>query len=112
MKKMQYKKPEFDFQEIQLMEKVADVCWGKSHYAYFDENGDGIPNGNEPLLAIEKGNSCNDAKLKLIEKLKQAGYIYDGTEVGTNPLIEGTVHFSDSDVHTNVGKGKLLPVYS
>ena len=40
MKKENYESPRFDFEEMQLTEKVADTCWGYA-YAWYDADKDG-----------------------------------------------------------------------
>lgn len=39
MKKENYESPEFRFQELQLLEKVADKCWG-CQYVFVDHDDD------------------------------------------------------------------------
>lgn len=38
---MEYEKPKFFFQEIQLTERIADTCWGLNTFIY-DANNDNI----------------------------------------------------------------------
>ena len=38
--KENYESPRFDFEEMQLTEKVADTCWGYA-YAWYDADKDG-----------------------------------------------------------------------
>ena len=40
MNKENYESPRFDFEEMQLTEKVADTCWGYA-YAWYDADKDG-----------------------------------------------------------------------
>lgn len=41
MNKENYESPRFDFEEMQLTEKVADTCWGYA-YAWYDADGDQV----------------------------------------------------------------------
>lgn len=40
MENKKYESPKFEFQEMKLMERVADKCWGNG-YAFVDGNKDG-----------------------------------------------------------------------
>lgn len=40
MEKLHYQSPVFNFQELRLMERVAERCWGTSE-TWYDGNGDG-----------------------------------------------------------------------
>ncbi|MGM9625005.1 MAG: hypothetical protein ACI3XM_04770 [Eubacteriales bacterium] len=54
MKKPEYEAPEFAFQELQLIERVADRCWG-AKYIWFDKDKDGNLDIDEPNFS---GNGC------------------------------------------------------
>ena len=56
MNKRMYEKPVFQFQELKLMERVADTCWGAGH-AWYDKNGN---EAIEPEEIVElPGNGCS-----------------------------------------------------
>ena len=62
MKKHEYEAPKFEFQELQLVERVANVCWG-AKYVWYDWNDNGIQDSNDPIHYRDK--SCNDLDKKL-----------------------------------------------
>ena len=41
-----YERPKFEFQELQLLERVADTCWGYKE-AWYDFNGNGTKDPSE-----------------------------------------------------------------
>lgn len=45
MERVKYESPVFDFQELKLMERVANECWGKS-VMFYDLDGNGNPYNN------------------------------------------------------------------
>lgn len=108
MEKIKYKKPVFDFQEMQIMEKVADVCWGQSHHAYFDADRDGKIDADEQCFYV-KADSCNESMLKLKQLLIDANFIYI---TGSNKCDCEGKQFCDSDIAENVGKGAIIDVRS
>lgn len=48
MNKGTYESPKFEFEEMQLTEKVADTCWGYA-YAWYDADKDGTIDGIEKV---------------------------------------------------------------
>ncbi len=57
MNKRMYEKPVFQFQELKLMERVADTCWGAGK-VWSDKNGNGK---TDPEEIVElPGNGCSD----------------------------------------------------
>lgn len=58
METLKYESPKFEFEELELVERVAAVCWGLGH-AYLDVDKDGqISDGD---LQIDFGSGCNGA---------------------------------------------------
>lgn len=94
MKKNVYMTPKFGFQELRLLERVADTCWGKAHYAWYDENKNGKLDGDEQKFYIQ-GTSCDDAKTKLEGLLLEAGITFEG-----------------KDTKQNVSSDVIRPIYS
>lgn len=43
-----YESPKFAFEELRLMEQVADTCWGYA-YAWYDADGDHTIDGREKV---------------------------------------------------------------
>lgn len=43
-----YESPKFAFEELRLMEQVADTCWGYA-YAWYDADGDHTIDGGEKV---------------------------------------------------------------
>lgn len=43
-----YESPKFAFEELRLMEQVADTCWGYA-YAWYDADGDRTIDGGEKV---------------------------------------------------------------
>lgn len=56
MEKKKYESPEFKFEELKLMERVADTCWGLGN-AYLDVDGDGQVSAGD--LQIDLGGGCS-----------------------------------------------------
>lgn len=106
MRTEKYESPKFDFKEMRLLERVADVCWGKSHRAWFDADRDGIRDPNEKIFEVS-GNSCDDAGTKLIELLEAEGYIYTGKD-----KTQEVGKFNWQDVHENVNSSVVMEIYS
>lgn len=69
MEKMRYESPEFNFQEMQLMETVADTCWGYK-YGWYDIDRDGEEDPNETRIHLSEWGSCNDVAVGLPKYLK------------------------------------------
>ena len=55
--KENYESPRFDFEEMQLTEKVADTCWGYA-YAWYDADGDQV-------IDVQDGEKVELSKLGL-----------------------------------------------
>ena len=56
MNKRMYEKPVFQFQELKLMERVADTCWGAGK-VWKDKNGNGVVDPDEVVEL--SGNGCS-----------------------------------------------------
>lgn len=90
MEKLEYESPRFEFQEMQLMEKVADDCWGTGSVWYdFDKSGEIEPDERLDFLQQGQGH-CKDNMNQLISWLKQNGYVYKEEDVKTN-VQKGTM---------------------
>lgn len=59
MEKNVYESPRFGFQELRLLERVADKCWGASQ-AYIDVDKDGRFEGDE-IYDLGAGCGGNDS---------------------------------------------------
>lgn len=96
MENVEYSKPEFVFQELQLFEGVADTCWGYGHVTirvYKDTNKDGdYDEGTDEIkwsqnfYAAERG-QCNqvaglisEAMAGIPEEYKQYATAITGAE--------------------------------
>lgn len=95
MKIKNYESPKFEFQEMLLLERVADVCWGQAHYAWYDANQNGEFDEGDQQFYIQ-GSSCNDARLDLEQKLLNAGLPFD----------------SAKDTKENINSPLVKPIYS
>lgn len=98
MNKLRYERPVFNFQKMELLEKVADKCWGNG-YAFVDANENGtieLPDeqyhftdsgceGNDPV-------SLNTRYLALIRRFPQLGI----------PDDQGNPKITTDDVRTNI----------
>lgn len=98
MNKENYESPRFDFEEMQLTEKVADTCWGYA-YAWYDADKDGkidVQDGEKVELSqLGLGdNGCQGEAAK--EALK--AYFFD----------KFGVKLSDKDVSTNTKSTLVL----
>lgn len=89
MNKGSYESPKFEFEEMQLTEKVADKCWGYA-YAWYDADQDGQIDGAEKVnldtLGLGK-NGCqgNDARNALKTYFKNTfGVSLTDDDVSTN----------------------------
>lgn len=96
MNKGTYESPKFEFEEMQLTEKVANKCWGYA-YAWYDADKDGTVDGGEKVELKEIGlgiNGCqgNDAR----EALK--AYFFNNFGVS----------LTDDDVSTNTGSSLVI----
>ena len=49
-----YESPRADFQEMKLLERVADTCWGYA-YAWCDADKNGVIEGPERIDLVELG---------------------------------------------------------
>lgn len=64
MKNTKYESPRFGFQKMQLIENIADTCWGY-HYGWFDPDGSGP---KEPVLIdLSNFGSCDSVSEGLID---------------------------------------------
>lgn len=100
MSKTNYESPNFDFHEMRLMERVADVCWGgKPHTAYYDYNHDGFISPGDIKIELS-GDNCNQTQINLENWLNNA------TDENGNKL--NLPFDSKTDTHTSVSGGKIL----
>lgn len=82
MKNTKYESPRFGFQKMQLIENIADTCWGY-HYGWFDPDGSGP---QAPVqIDLSSFGSCKSVESGLVE------YIWVNFGVSVSP----------SDVKTN-----------
>ena len=97
MKKENYESPRFDFEEMQLTEKVADTCWGYA-YAWYDADKDGeidVQDGEKVELSQLGLGASGCQGIAAREALK--AYFFD----------KFGVKLSNNDVSTNT-KSKLV----
>lgn len=68
-----YESPEFEFQEMKLVERVADTCWGFG-YGWFDIDKDGVHDPTEEIIRFEEitngSGKCNAVADALVGHLK------------------------------------------
>ena len=77
MKNTKYESPRFGFQKMQLIENIADKCWGY-HYGWFDPDGPG-PQAPVQIDLSSFGSSCNSVSEGLID------YIFKNFDVRLSP---------------------------
>ncbi|MDO4941623.1 MAG: hypothetical protein Q4E73_02135 [Lachnospiraceae bacterium] len=83
MKTVKYESPKFDFQELKLMERVADQCWG-FHYGWYDVDGDGQVDSGEIINLASMG-SCNSVEEGLVKYINENfGQNITNNDVKTN----------------------------
>ena len=95
MENKKYESPKVDFQQMKLLERVADTCWGYA-YAWYDADGNGKIEGAEKVTLSSLGlgtNGCKGSAAR--EELKK---YYEGL---------GVAGLTDDDVSTNT-KSKLI----
>lgn len=71
METVKYESPRFEFEEMRLMERVADTCWGYA-YAWFDADGDKYIDEHEKVKLSDLGlneHGCQGAAAR--EALKE-----------------------------------------
>lgn len=96
MEKLRYESPKFEFQEMRLMERVADTCWGYA-YAWYDADRDGVIDGKEKVQLSDLGLNATGCQGSVaVEQLK--GYFYENFGV----------RLSDKDVSTNTKSQVLI----
>lgn len=96
MNKGTYEGPKFEFEEMQLTEKVADKCWGYA-YAWYDADKDGQVDDAEKVELDSLGlgtNGCQGNSAR--NALKQ----YFSQNFG--------VQLTDDDVSTNTGSRLVI----
>ena len=72
MKSTKYESPKFSFQELKLLERVADTCFGNG-VIWLDLDGNGKGGANEPQIPIG-GCGGQDAANQLNQWLRDNGY--------------------------------------
>ncbi|MDO5409734.1 MAG: hypothetical protein Q4F21_04685 [Lachnospiraceae bacterium] len=78
MERVKYVKPEFNFQEMRLSERVAAKCWGY-HSAFYDKDGDQTQDPDETVISVA-GGSCAEVEVQLIEEMKRLGIKPEGND--------------------------------
>lgn len=87
--KMEYESPEFNFQKLQLLERVAAKCWGYA-YAWYDADSDGVIDDKEKVQLSTIGldeNGCqgDGARTELTDYFKDNfGIELSKDDVSTN----------------------------
>ncbi len=72
MKSTKYENPKFSFQELKLLERVADTCFGNG-VIWLDLDGNGKGGANEPQIPMV-GCGGQDAANQLNQWLRDNGY--------------------------------------
>lgn len=72
MKNVKYVSPKFDFQELKLLERVSDTCFGNK-VVWLDLDGNGKGGANEPQIPMT-GCGGKEAAEALNKWLKENGY--------------------------------------
>lgn len=93
----EYESPKFEFQEMRLMERIADKCWGYA-YAWYDADKDGKIDGGEKVVLNTIGlgdNGCQGGSAE------QALKSYYSQNFG--------VLLSDDDVKVNTKSNTVFP---
>lgn len=98
MKRMEYESPKFEFEELEVTERVADTCWGFK-YGWFDVDQDGSIDANE-RISLEGMGSCKGGERELADYLN-ANY----KDVLDRPV-------TGDDVKTNTHGTYVKPIYS
>lgn len=91
MSKMKYEKPNFKFEEMRLMERIADKCWGYE-YAFVDGNMNGVIELPGEKYHFPKNGCEGNNPDSLDIRLKDL--------IAKFPLLEG--HIDNDDVATNI----------
>lgn len=73
--KKKYESPNFDFQEMKLMERVADVCWGTGGI-WVDGNRNGSIDTDELFNLVGGGQGCGN-KQTIADVLSKINEKYD-----------------------------------
>ena len=85
MNKMEYESPRFVFQELQLMERVAEKCWG-CKYAWYDADSDGEIDSTEIYdPGAGDKNGCGNLSGSLDDFLRGQGVSEDVIKSSTSP---------------------------
>ena len=100
MKNKKYESPKVDFQQMKLLERVADTCWGYA-YAWYDADGNGKIEGKEKVNLSKiglgtngcQGKSARDALKNYYESLGAVGLT--DIDVSTNTKSK-TIHGGNS----------------
>lgn len=87
MRQLEYESPKFEFEELEVTERVADTCWGFK-YGWFDIDKDGSIDENE-RISLEGMGSCSAVETLLAEYLNEHyGDMFEkpitGSDVKTN----------------------------
>lgn len=84
-----YESPKVDFQEMKLLERVADKCWGYS-YAWYDADKDGVIDGGEKVQLGSLGLGANGCQGNAAESALKKYY-----------KDNFSIDLSDNDVKVN-----------
>lgn len=99
MENKKYEKPRFEFQEMRLMERVAEKCWGHG-YAFIDDD----LNPSTPpaqYYFVDNGGCEGNADIDLQDRLDQLFSRFPEL-IGANPPV------ALDDVKTNVKNSKWI----
>lgn len=97
MENKRYESPKVYFQQMKLLERVADTCWGYA-YAWYDVDGNGKIEGAEKVNLSQlglgqsgcKGSAAREALKKYYAGLGVAGLTNDDVSTNTkSKLIHG-----------------------
>ena len=93
MENVKYERPKFEFHELRLLERVADVCWGLGH-AYLDVDKSGTVTPGDLQIDIGSGCHGDSTAQKINEWFVKNGYQnpnYNGSVSNTkeNGLVAG-----------------------
>lgn len=98
MENKKYESPKVDFQQMRILEKVADKCWGYA-YAWYDVDGNGKIEGGEKVNLSSLGlgtTGCKGSSAR--EELK---IYYEG--LGATGLTKDDVSTNTKSTRIHVG---------
>ena len=98
MKQIKQESPKFEFEELEVTERVADTCWGVK-YGWFDIDKDGAIDELE-RISLEGMGSCKGVERMLADYLNK-----HYQDVLDRPV-------TGDDVKTNTHGEYVKPIYS